>query len=227
MGRNCRLIEVGSGTGAVLQALRSLAGSDEWKMSGLDISQSYLLFSKEINPTISHTQGDAHHLPYKSKSFDLAFCHFLLLWVGDPITVIREMKRIVVPGGWVAVLAEPDYGGRIEMPSELARLGELQDASLSAQGANTRMGRLLKGIFYKNGFLDLEIGIIGAQWKSSSADFEENLNEEWDVIREDLKDSLTSEELEPFRQIDLEARISGERFIFVPTFYGMGRSPMR
>ena len=58
---------------------------------------------------------DASHLPYEDGSFDMVYCSFLLLWVKDPLEVLKEMKR--VSRGSVVCLAEPDYGGRSKLSS--------------------------------------------------------------------------------------------------------------
>ena len=37
--------------------------------------------------------------PFTNASFDLTFCHYLLLWLKDPLSAIKEMKRVTRPGG--------------------------------------------------------------------------------------------------------------------------------
>lgn len=56
---------------------------------------------------ISFVQGDAAQLTYPSASFDLVFTRYLLVHMADPVRVIREMLRVVRPGGFV-VAYEPD-----------------------------------------------------------------------------------------------------------------------
>ena len=52
-------------------------------------------------PSVRFQQGDATQLPFADASFDVAFCRYLLLHVTDPVRVVREMLRVVRPGGFV------------------------------------------------------------------------------------------------------------------------------
>jgi len=212
-----RLLEVGCGTGAVLS---SLAGAVCW-MHGLDINQDFLHQAQQNTFSTYLVQGDAHHLPYASDSFDIANCHFLLLWVFDPGRVLNEMRRVVRPGGWVLAMAEPDYGGRIDYPEDLTHLGELQETALRRQGAETRLGRRLSALFHTAGLQEVETGVLGGQWRAAPS--LEDLAREWEVLEFDLGDRLTAEELARFRNIDAEAWKRGGRALFLPTFYGVGQ----
>ena len=62
--------------------------------------------------------------------------------------------------------AEPDYGGRIDYPDELSEIGRLQMMSLARQGANPQVGRKLKAILREAGIREVEVGILGGQWKN-------------------------------------------------------------
>lgn len=210
-----RLLEVGCGTGAVLSALVE-SGS---QLHGLDIDRAFLRRAQSLGADL--TQGDAHFLPYAEASFDIACCHFLLLWVADPARVLAEMRRVLRPGGWLLALAEPDYGGRIDYPDDLARLGALQEAALRRQGAETRLGRRLSALFHAAGLQEVESGVLGGQW--TSAPSPADLAQEWAVIEADLGEALPPEELARLRQIDAQAWARGARVLFVPTFYAAGR----
>ena len=74
------------------------------------------------------------------------------------------MRRVVQPGGWVAALAEPDYGGRIDYPDALAALGWKQAAAVHAQGADIYAGRKLAGWLGQAGLKDIQVGLLGGQW---------------------------------------------------------------
>ncbi|MCC6337113.1 MAG: methyltransferase domain-containing protein [Myxococcales bacterium] len=53
-----------------------------------------------------YVEGTAQALPFPDASFDFATCQTVLLHVPDPVAVLKELRRVVVPGGLVAV-AEP------------------------------------------------------------------------------------------------------------------------
>ena len=56
-----------------------------------------------------YVQGVAEALPFKDESFDLVTCQTLLIHVADPTAVIREMRRVVRPGGLLlrSVISSP------------------------------------------------------------------------------------------------------------------------
>ncbi len=220
-----RVLEVGCGTGALLAGLGEdhgiPGGAGKIKPHGLDIAAHHLAFAHHFAPRALLTQGDAHTMPYSTGSFDLSFCHFLLLWVRQPESVVAEMARLTRPGGAVLALAEPDYGGRIDYPFELAQLASLQQAALQRQGADPLIGRRLAAIFSCAGLKQIETGVLGGQWHGPPC--AEEWENEWRVLLDDLQDSLPQPDLERLRALDEQAWRSGQRVLFVPTFYAWGR----
>lgn len=215
------LLEVGCGTGVILQQTQQLLPACE--LHGLDIDFASLLWTRQITPTAALVQADAHQLPYPDGQFDAVICHFLLLWVSHPVTVVREMKRITRNGGVVMAFAEPDYGGRIDYPDELSILGEQQRQSLLHQGANPLIGRSLGSIFHKAGLTQIESGVLGANWRAPLD--EEAWKLEWDVLQSDLEsDGNLMSELTRLKALDAKAYQEGERVLYVPTFYAWGRN---
>lgn len=211
------IIEIGCGTGAVIPHLPT-----ETHSYGLDINRAFLAHAVELNPQVCFTCGDAHALPLTSNHFDAVFCHFLLLWVADPVVVLAEMSRICKPGGAVLILAEPDYGGRIDYPDALAQLGSLQTGSLRTQGADPLIGRKLPGLMQNAGLENIQIGIIGSQWQPPVSP--EQMTSEWQTLRHDLS-TLPDEQFNRYLDEDQAAWEDGSRVLFVPTFYAYGEVP--
>lgn len=212
-----RALEVGCGTGALLAELTMQMRGTPF---GLDLSPEHLSLAAHSLPGLPLVCADAHALPFASASFEVTFCHFLLLWVEDAVKVVRQMARLTRPGGSVLALAEPDYGGRVDHPPELAELGQWQMEALRRQGADPQMGRRLAGIFHQAGLASVETGVLGGQWAGAPSAEEWEL--EWGVIEADLGKQAG---LEALRTLDRAAWESGERVLFVPTFYAWGRVP--
>jgi SAM-dependent methyltransferase len=212
------VLEVGAATGALTGEL-----SLDWQahVFGIDREWTRLAFARLHDPRTSFTQADAHTLPFRSGTFDLCLCHYLLLWVRDPAAVVAEMRRLTRPDGFVLALAEPDYANRIDYPRALEEIGRGQRAALAAQGANPDVGRELGRLFRRAGLREVEVGVLGAHWRgpASRADFEM----EWALLEEDLSPTLTPEQRERLRGLDWTARECGERVLFVPTFFASGR----
>lgn len=224
-----RILEAGCGTGAITAGL----GEDTpARVYGLDLNPSFLRLARQNNigsriaagsrvaAGTCFTAGDALRLPFADGQFQAVVCHFFLLWVPQAATVLDEMARVACPGGAVIAFAEPDYGGRIDHPPALAELGRLQAAALRRQGADPVMGRQLSGLFHAAGLRDVETGLLGAQWQGSPS--QEAIDSEWTILEDDLAGSLPPTRLRELRQADDAARQSGQRVLFVPTFYAIG-----
>ena len=210
-----RVLDLGCGTGALFSDFPVST-----HVCGLDLSLSILSQAAVQSPMGRLICGDGARLPFADASFDLVFCHFVLLWVADPRQVVSEMQRVTRSGGSVLALAEPDYGGRIDYPIELAQLGLWQIESLRRQGADPKMGRQRSGIFCGSGLQHVESGVIGGEWQRSSNADSQDL--EWQVLAEDLKDMVLPGEIQQMKLLDRAARLTGERVLFVPTFYALG-----
>lgn len=213
-----RILEIGCGTGAILS---DLALFSDAPLFGLDLQHSSLRFARQhLPPPVNLTCGNAFSLPFQTGSFDLVFCHFLLLWVNNPVAVLNEMRRVTQPGGCVLALAEPDYGGRIDYPDPLSRLGYFQAESLRNQGADPHLGRKLAGLLTAAGLGQVHAGLLGGHWeRPPTAD---DLNSEWLLLEYDLANFLSANELQHLRHLDAAAWQNGERVLFVPTFYAWG-----
>jgi len=213
------ILEVGCGTGAILG---SLASAFSRPAHGVDINFDYLHLAGENMPTARLVCGDAHRLPYPQSSFDACMCHFFLMWVDAP-TALKEMRRVTRPGGWILALAEPDYGGRIDYPEALRRIGELQRQALRDQGGEPEMGRRLSSLFHQTGLSEIRTGVIGGEWTAKRS--LESLKDEWQVTMDDLNDLATKKELRDCYLIDRAAHADGSRTLFVPVFFAVGRAP--
>jgi ubiquinone/menaquinone biosynthesis C-methylase UbiE len=204
-----RLLEVGCGTGAILSTIATSASRH-----GLDHE------AKIHAPNAYLVRGDALALPYPDFTFDITFCHFLLLWVRDPSQAAREMARVTRPGGHVLALAEPDYSQRVDKPESLAPLGKWQADALRRQGADPSFGVRLADTFSRAGIEIIETGTIEKSEKEASREEREN---EWAVIESDLAASVPGEDIQKMKALDEEAWASGERVLFVPTYFVLGR----
>jgi len=216
-----RILDVGCGTGAIESELVS---RHSFFVHGLDINGQYLSYAKDTGASAIYTQADAYHTPYETGIFDACICHFFLLWIANPVPVLNEIKRITRPGGKIIAIAEPDYGGRIDYPPDLEVIGRLQVNSLREQGADPQIGRKLPALFHRAGLIDVTSGLLGGQWTKQSHGNE--WLEEWQMIEYDfnlLPDPHV--DIDQLKVIDAEAIKSGEKVLYVPTFYAWGTVP--
>jgi SAM-dependent methyltransferase len=216
LNRDSRVLEVGCGTGAILSEL----ATHVW-LHGLDIDFAALVQCHVHAPSTSLVQGDALQLPYSDRAFDIVYCHFLLLWVGDPLRALLEMKRVAKAGAHILAFAEPDYTARVDEPPELAPLGQRQAESLRRQGADPGLGARLADLFLRAGIELIETGTLqSAESDASPEDWEI----EWAVIESDLAGFIPGEDIHKMRRLDQRARARGERVLYVPTYFAWGHS---
>lgn len=208
-----RVLEPGCGTGAIL------ADCPAGKLHGLDWDRAHLRTAQQTVHRAALVQADAVQLPYGDAVFDACLTHYFLLWV-DAARLMAEMTRVTRPGGVILALAEPDYGGRIDYPEELAEIGHLQAESLARQGADIQMGRKLAELFTAADLQNVTSGVMGGEWtqKLTGTDWEL----EWDILASDIGNSLDPARLSTLRQLDSAAWQRGNRILFVPTFYAIG-----
>ena len=212
----CAVVEVGCGTGVIAAEIASQA-----HVVGLDLDSEMLAFARGQEGDVRYVQGDAHRLPFPDGAFDVAVCHYLLLWLADPALAVQEMARVVRPDGAVLACAEPDYGGRLDHPPGLATLGRLQAEALHRQGADPELGRRLGELFVGAG-LRTTVGVIAGRWDLPASP-DEGFEAEWAMRERDLADLLPPQELRRLRSADRQALATGRRVLFVPTFYALGR----
>jgi SAM-dependent methyltransferase len=208
------VLEVGCGTGAILSEL-----PDHISLHGLDIDRAALHQCRVHAPAASLVQGNALGLPYANQVFDIVYCHFLLLWVGDPLQALLEMKRVAKTGAHVIAFAEPDYTARLDEPRELAALGQWQAESLKRQGADPSLGARLGNLFFQAGIQILETGTIqNAGLEPSPEEWEI----EWAVIESDLAGFIPRSDIHKMKKLDQQARKRGTRVLHVPTYFAWG-----
>jgi SAM-dependent methyltransferase len=209
------IFEVGCGTGAVLSEVPT-----HQNLYGLDINRTSLDACRLLVPGAALTEGDALQLPYLNPTFDIVYCHFLLLWVRDPLQALLEMKRVTKHDGYVIAFAEPNYLQRVDAPEELIPLGKWQTESLIQQGADPGLGARLAELFFEAGIAIFETGTIQGP-KSEPSPNEWEL--EWNVIETDLDGWVPEPDIQRMKRLDRRAREQRTRVLHVPTHFAWGQ----
>jgi demethylmenaquinone methyltransferase / 2-methoxy-6-polyprenyl-1,4-benzoquinol methylase len=96
------VLDVATGTGAVARELIRQKGCT---VVGLDQSPEMLAEARRRLPdTVTLVQSRAEELPFPDGAFDALTFTYLLRYVEDPAAVLRELARVVRPGGTIAGL---------------------------------------------------------------------------------------------------------------------------
>jgi demethylmenaquinone methyltransferase/2-methoxy-6-polyprenyl-1,4-benzoquinol methylase len=94
-----RVLDLGAGTGTSSLPFAE-AGA---QVVPCDFSLGMLREGKKRHPELPLTAGDATKLPFADGAFDAATISFALRNVHDPDAALREMRRVVRPGGRLVV----------------------------------------------------------------------------------------------------------------------------
>lgn len=110
------VLDLASGTGEPGIGLASRV-APQGQVTALDLSAELLEIAtgraQQRGLKNFHTQqGDAHHLPFSDQNFDLVTCRFGVMFFADSGQALREVFRVLKPGGRVCLLA----WGRFEQP---------------------------------------------------------------------------------------------------------------
>jgi demethylmenaquinone methyltransferase/2-methoxy-6-polyprenyl-1,4-benzoquinol methylase len=96
------VLDVATGTGAVASELLHRKGCT---VVGLDQSPEMLAGAqRRLGDRVRLVEGRAESLPFPDASFDALTFTYLLRYVDDPAATLRELARVVRPGGTVAGL---------------------------------------------------------------------------------------------------------------------------
>ena len=92
-----RVLDVGCGEGRLPRDLKQRG----YEVIGLDGSPTLVAAAAEADPTGRYLLGDAQALPFDDKAFDLVTAFMSLQDVDDPEAAVREIHRVLIPGGRV------------------------------------------------------------------------------------------------------------------------------
>lgn len=155
-----RLLDCGCGVGSITLDLAEAVAPGE--VVGVDLDAGQLAEARAGSEARGLTNvrfevADAYALPFPGESFDAAVAHTLLIHLRDPLRAVRELRRVLRPGGIVAI-ADGDTGTTIMSPSTppLERGWELFWRVGQHNGAHLDQGRHARRVLREAGFARVE-----------------------------------------------------------------------
>jgi SAM-dependent methyltransferase len=146
------LLDVGCGPGTITADLAQRVAPG--RVVGIDLVSVADADSAPDN--VSFTTGDVYALDFDDESFDVVHAHQVLQHLTRPVDALREMRRVLRPGGVLAV-RDSDYAGFVWAPDDarLDRWMELYQLVTRRNGAAANAGRYLLGWVQAAGFSDV------------------------------------------------------------------------
>jgi ubiquinone/menaquinone biosynthesis C-methylase UbiE len=155
-----QVLEIGCGTGGAARALAHLAGPDG-RVTAVDISETMLAEAQArtegLGINVDYMIADAHALPFADNRFDRCCARNVFEIIDDPGLVMREMVRVLRPGGKVVVPAA-DYGS-LTIHSDDHGTTRAIINFISEKETNGWIGRGLPFLFQEAGIADIEISV--------------------------------------------------------------------
>jgi SAM-dependent methyltransferase len=162
LGDARRILALGCGTGIEVRALRRLTGPDT-TIIGLDHSARLLDTARRItvdeglSHNVTYQSGDAHHVRFDDGEFDIVTLHTLVSHADDPLQMLREARRVVRPGGTVAVF-DGDYASLTFGYPDHALAKTIEEKLVQLIVANPRIMRDMPRVLQEAGLQMLEAG---------------------------------------------------------------------
>lgn len=123
VGRGHRVLDVACGTGVLGREAAARVGRSG-SVVGLDPNEGMLAVAERKAPEIDWRKGTAESIPFDAEEFDAVVSQFGLMFFDDRPTAIREMLRVLKPGGRLAVAV---WDGLDSTPGYLEVTGLLEE----------------------------------------------------------------------------------------------------
>ncbi len=168
-----RLLDCGSGPGTITAGLAKAVSPGE--VTGIEIEASQVDLARENAGKLGLTNikfelGSAYELPYPGNQFDAVFSHAMLEHLREPVAVVKEMRRVLKPGGVVGIRCA-DMRMSLLAPSD-DTLDLAYDVYLKYRqhsGGNPSFGRQCRVLLREAGFTET-IGTASCEtWATEEA----------------------------------------------------------
>jgi ubiquinone/menaquinone biosynthesis C-methylase UbiE len=122
VGAGSAVLDVATGPGYAA----ALAAERGAKVMAVDLSREMIDLAAALHPEIEFRQADANALPFEDATFDAVVSNLLMPHVSDLPAVVRELARVVRPGGRVVVgelLGDPHMVSEHALKARAAEAG--------------------------------------------------------------------------------------------------------
>jgi ubiquinone/menaquinone biosynthesis C-methylase UbiE len=162
--RGDRVLDVACGTGIVGRLAAQHAGG-AGKVVGIDLNASMIEVARAAAPETDRILewhvGDAGALPFPDASLELALCQQGLQFFPDKLRALKEIRRVLVPGGRVALTVwssvSPFFAA---LADALTRYVSIESATRSLAPFTFRDPEVIRALMVDAGFQAIDMKIL-------------------------------------------------------------------
>src|SRR5262245_51498759 len=159
LATDTQLLDVGCGDGELSLELAARVG----RLIGIDadpeeVDRARAGAERSGAPNTMFEVGDVYQLPLPDGAVDVVFGHSVLESLDRPERAVAEIRRVLRPGGLVAV-ASVEYGGLVLAGPHgpmTRRFYDIRERLWLSEGADPYRGRELRGLLVAGGFSRVE-----------------------------------------------------------------------
>jgi ubiquinone/menaquinone biosynthesis C-methylase UbiE len=163
-----RLLDCGCGVGSITLDLAESVAPGETVGIDVDAGQLVLARAAAAARGLGHARfevGSIYELPFADASFDVALAHTVLQHLGEPLRALKELRRVLAPGG-IAAVVDDDLSTWVVAPERSAVyrwMAELVPQQIAANGGNPFYSRNLRSLLLEAGFVRTEGYAVAAE----------------------------------------------------------------
>lgn len=151
------VLDCGCGPGTISKGLARRVSAG--KVVGIDQNEEQIAEARELHHDVENLSfecASVYNLPFDANTFDAVFSHALFEHLGQPLDALREINRVLNPGGLVG-LCSPDFDAFVIAPESpgLRQAFAFYRSKQESNGGDTRAGRKLVDWLRRAGFSPL------------------------------------------------------------------------
>jgi len=161
-----KILDVGCGPGNITTGLAALV--PQGSVVGMDIVEDVLAQARDYanskgQTNVTFVAGSVFNLDFEDNTFDAVYAHHVLQHLHDPVAALKEMRRVVKPGGVIAIRDLTHLLHYPETP-ELDKFRQIFWKIANDLGATPGAGSMLQKFAREAGFGTGSITITASPW---------------------------------------------------------------